>query len=138
MTDTRSRGSIAAASAPRSENPAATPIAGPKPSTNPCAEAKLPAPANTAAAIAIPNTPPSSRIMLFVPAALPIASSGTAPTTEFWPDGIAICHAGLGDQGDPRHADRLQREAGDHERPLADPVRERPRDRRDRQERRRP
>ena len=31
----------------------------------------------------MPKTPPSSRIVLFVPAALPTASAGTAPMTEF-------------------------------------------------------
>ena len=38
----------------------------------------------------MPNTPPSSRMMLSVPAALPTASWLTEPSTEFWADGIAI------------------------------------------------
>ena len=38
----------------------------------------------------MPKTPPSSRIVLFVPAALPIASGGTALTTEFWAAGKVI------------------------------------------------
>ena len=33
--------------------------------------------------MAIPNTPPSSRSVVFVPVAFPIASGGTAPTTAF-------------------------------------------------------
>ena len=31
----------------------------------------------------MPSTPPSSRIVLFVPDALPMAAGGTEPTTEF-------------------------------------------------------
>ena len=38
----------------------------------------------------MPRTPPSSRIVELVPAALPIASGGTAPTTEFWAAGKDI------------------------------------------------
>jgi hypothetical protein len=38
----------------------------------------------------MPNTPPSSRIMEFVPAALPTAAVATDPTTEFCAEGIAI------------------------------------------------
>ena len=45
---------------------------------------------------------------------------------------------GLGDQRQPGHARRLQRQAAGHQRPLADPVGQRPGDRRDRDERRRP
>src|SRR5204862_3792305 len=41
-------------------------------------------------ATAVPNTPPSSRIMLLIPASLPAVSSVAEPTTEFWADGIAI------------------------------------------------
>ncbi len=57
---------------------------------NASGEAKLPAPANTATSTAIPNTPPSSRIMLLAPAALPSSPSATDPTTEFCAEGIAI------------------------------------------------
>ena len=60
------------AAAPTIARAAETPIAGANPSVNACADAKLPAPANTAARIAIPNTPPSSRSVLNVPAALPM------------------------------------------------------------------
>lgn len=38
----------------------------------------------------MPSTPPSSRMVLLVPAALPIASAGTDPTTEFWAAGKDI------------------------------------------------
>src|SRR5260370_42300994 len=38
----------------------------------------------------MPNTPPSSRIMLLIPASLPAVSSVAEPTTEFWAEGIAI------------------------------------------------
>jgi hypothetical protein len=38
----------------------------------------------------MPKTPPSSRIMLLAPAALPTSSSATEPTTEFYTEGIAI------------------------------------------------
>jgi hypothetical protein len=37
----------------------------------------------------MPNTPPSSRIMLLAPAALPTASAATEPTTEFCAAGSA-------------------------------------------------
>ena len=37
----------------------------------------------------MPKTPPSSRIMLLAPAALPIASAATDPTTELCAEGIA-------------------------------------------------
>ena len=56
---------------------------------NAAGDAKLPAAAKTVTTIAIPNTPPSSRIMLLAPAALPSASSATDPTTEFCAAGIA-------------------------------------------------
>jgi hypothetical protein len=55
-----------------------------------CAEAYPPVAAKTATTTAIPNTPPSSRIMLLTPAALPSASLATEPTTEFCAEGIAI------------------------------------------------
>jgi hypothetical protein len=38
----------------------------------------------------MPNTPPSSRIMLFAPATLPIASIPNPLTTEFCAAGMAI------------------------------------------------
>ena len=92
--------------------------------------------------------------MLLAPAALPIAASSIAPTTEFCAAGIAIevADAGqderrehvrvgkarLGDQRQPRHPGRLQGESGDHQRALADLVAEGAGDRSDRDERRRP
>src|SRR4051794_38173431 len=75
---------------PMTENAARTATAGANPSRNASGEAKLPAPANTAAATATPKTPPSSRIMLLAPAALPTSSSENEPITEFCADGIAI------------------------------------------------
>src|SRR5439155_10167299 len=77
------------ATAPASDKAAATAIAGPNPSGNACGEPNPPLPANTATTTAMPNTPPSSRIMLFVPAALPSASGATDPTTEFCAAGMA-------------------------------------------------
>ena len=44
----------------------------------------------------------------------------------------------LGDHRQPRHADRLQRQPGDHQRSLTDPVGQRPGERRHRHERRGP
>jgi hypothetical protein len=76
--------------APASESTATTAIAGANPSRNASADAKLPAPAKTAAATATPKTPPSSRIMLLAPAALPTSSREKEPTTEFCAAGIAI------------------------------------------------
>ena len=38
----------------------------------------------------MPNTPPSSRIVLLTPAAMPIEAGGTALTTEFCADGKHI------------------------------------------------
>ena len=49
-----------------------------------------PTAAKTATAAAMPNTPPSSRIVLLTPAAMPIAAGGTALTTEFCADGKHI------------------------------------------------
>ena len=49
-------------------------------------------PANTATAIARPNAPPSWRIMLNVPEALPISFCATALTTTFCAAMIAIRH----------------------------------------------
>src|ERR687892_595249 len=76
--------------APSAENAARTPSAGANPSRKASGEAKLPAPAKTAADTATPKTPPSSRIMLLAPAALPTSSRENAPTTEFCAAGIAI------------------------------------------------
>ena len=45
---------------------------------------------NTATSVAIPNTPPSWRIMLNVPEALPRLAGVTELTTAFWIAGIAI------------------------------------------------
>ena len=47
-------------------------------------------PTNTAAATATLKTPPSSRIMLLAPAALPMFETENEPTTEFCAAGIAI------------------------------------------------
>ena len=49
-----------------------------------------PTAAKTATATAMPNTPPSSRIVLLTPAAMPIEAGGTALTTEFCADGKHI------------------------------------------------
>src|SRR6185437_15536769 len=57
-------GKSAPASAPARDRAAATPSAGTKPSLNACGEPYPPAWANTATAIAVPNTPPSWRSML--------------------------------------------------------------------------
>ena len=62
-------------------------------------------PANTATATAIPKTPPSSRIMLLAPAALPTSSMETEPTTEFCADGNRHRDSDAGD-------DRRQQELG--------------------------
>ena len=62
---------------------AATPTAGPKPSAKATAEAVLPAAPKTATTTAIPNTPPSSRIIEFAPAALPTSASEIPRTTAF-------------------------------------------------------
>ena len=51
---------------------------------------------------------------------------------------LRVGHPGLGDQRQPRHAGRLQRQAAHHQRALADPVGQRAGHRRHRQERRRP
>ena len=113
------------AAAPASASAAATRIAGAKPSVNADAEAKLPAPAKTATATAIPNTPPSSRIMLLAPAALPIAHRDRADDRvlrgrdrhrdadagdDERREHLRVRHARLGDQREPGQPDRLERQ----------------------------
>src|SRR5882724_4395493 len=71
------------AAAPANESIAATPMAATKPWLNASGVAWLPAWANAATASATPQAPPSWRIVLSVPEALPMSASATAPTTAF-------------------------------------------------------
>ena len=75
----RRAGSASASAAPARTTTAPTPTAGTKPSTKACAEAWLPAPANTEASTATPKTPPTSRIALLAPDACPARSGATDP-----------------------------------------------------------
>src|SRR3954451_6402485 len=125
----RRRGRARPVTAPITARPALTPAAGPEPSPNAAADAQPPAPATTATSSTIPNTPPSWRMVLNVPDALPASAGATAPMTAVWGGGNAIRHAGarddergdelavvharVGDHADPRHADRLQAEPSD-------------------------
>ena len=155
MTDARSRGNIVAANAPRSENPAET--------RRSPGRSRRRTPAPTRSRPRRRRPPPRSRCRrrrrarascCSCPRPCRSPTRPTDPTTEFWPDGIAsdtptpgddqrhdqlpVGHVRLGDQRDPGHADGLQHQAADHERPLADPVGERSGDRRDGHERGRP
>ena len=98
----------------------------------------------------MPNTPPSSRIMLLVPAALPTDSSANRADHRVLGgrdrhrdadagddqrhQQLRVGDAGLGDQRDPGHPAGLDQQAADHQRPLADPVGQRAGDRGDQNE----
>src|SRR5262249_26265932 len=78
------------ANAPNSDKTAETPIAGANPALKVRGELRLPLPAKTATAIAIPETPPRKRSMLKVPDALPISVCATELKTALWAAGIAM------------------------------------------------
>ena len=78
------------ANAPNSDKTAETPIAAAKPALKAWGDPKLPLAANTATAIAIPDTPPRRRSMLKVPDAFPISVCTTELNTAFWAAGIAM------------------------------------------------
>ncbi len=75
--------------APAKARQAQPSIAGPKPLLKSAGNAYPPLAANTAAQIAMPNTPPSWRSVLYVPDALPIIGGGTEPITAFAAAGTA-------------------------------------------------
>src|SRR4051794_324052 len=89
-TPARWRGRASPAAAPSTERPAAASSAARNPSTKSAPDANPPRAPKTATVIAIPSTPPSSRIVPFTPDAVATSRSATADTTALWPHGIAI------------------------------------------------
>jgi hypothetical protein len=86
----RRDGSHKAVIAPANDSTDATELAAANPRLKSSALARLPSRANAATVMATPNAPPSYRIMLSTPDALPICEVATALTTLFCTIGIAI------------------------------------------------